>query len=153
MAPQGLPRWQRDLDTIDRWCQGVESEWWAATLYPMLIAHPDLHPKGRSAEQRFRTRVPSEAGVMNGKKVTVWKVRERGVRELSAGEWRKSHPDLARVWDDAQTLSCRQWRLRVRTLILRHLWEHGEKLGALAERFGLSERQVRRLLEARVQEG
>jgi hypothetical protein len=81
------------------------------------------------------------------------------VREALARSPARVVPRPDRAAPDGEDLSRRMWRLTVRNLILRHLWDRrGEPpvdrlLRELGERFGLSERQVRRVVFATRQRG
>jgi hypothetical protein len=139
-----LDRWQRDLDQVAVWCRGLESdefnEFWQDVVFPLLLTHPDL-VRGRSAQEET---------------FTAWTVTDgRRVKTRSKPWWWARHADLediekrARAWADP-----REWRRAVRATLVRHLWERRSgppmwrRLSEVADRVGLSARQVRRILNA-----
>jgi hypothetical protein len=131
---------QRDFDDVEGWARGIEPSWWTEHLFPWLLAHPDLW-EGRP--QRF-TRSRGKVGEPSSEP---W-------RALSWNQWRERNPDVAVAEERARRLSKGAWRVTVRALILRHLWERsnhsglsvGRRLHDLAERVAQSERQVRRVV-------
>jgi hypothetical protein len=147
-TPRERDRWLRDLDEVDGWCRGLESdefsEFWEQTLFPLLLSHPGM-VRGRSAqEEKFRGWIeePGDQGA------PTW------VKTDSKSTWWARHRDLEANEERARVWSRREWRLAVREAIARDLWARragpiGRRLREVADRVGLSERQVRRLLMRR----
>jgi hypothetical protein len=170
---QASDRWDRDRDAVDWWCRGlggltadrkpsdpVFSEFWQTKVDPLLLEHPELRPAVRDQHFQIPRGVVTDELVHRfiGRDPTEEEERV-AVREALARSPARVVPRPDRAAPDGEDLSRRMWRLTVRNLILRHLWDRrGEPpvdrlLRELGERFGLSERQVRRVVFATRQRG
>jgi hypothetical protein len=151
--PKDLAGWQRDADDVQRWCRGLTgrkfSKLWKTDLIPLCYTHPALRPTKR--DQRFTVKRGLAAEMVRrfaGVAVPSRRAWVRAVRTL-APRYPARRVDGPAV-GEAPPLTRRDWRAAVRGAILRYLWTretHGSvrrRLGDLAERFGVSERTVRR---------